>query len=414
MAEIKIELSSIEVNVDDSATIYTFDSPRTYLFKSTPELIEAGVSVQTYGVITVPLDVTLSGTEVVEVEYVNKTYSALLSDIIGAEEGDEISFSTLFITLEDIADVEITDATAGNALVYDASGKWVNGAGGGGGSESLEDLTDVDITSVSNGDVLKWDSTSEKWINGAGGNDGYTIEKYYYAEEQEITLSVMQDMYIGAITLAHDFSESIDKYYVTINDMLGEVTTPDPLDQNLIIVNGEPVGALMANDGTWYIALPSGGTINLSIYSTIANVSDDFKLAVDACIGSDNVPAYDTIATVVLKSDSSYNIVSGTSSPTVEELAFIQGNNGKLVGAKVYFVDHNDTPAGLPVFFDSVYVSQWTGHPDHYIMSLDRTAISIDDTTPTKAEIWKQYYTLTDTNVATYDEKFLYVTGTTS
>lgn len=211
MAEIEIKLSSIELNVDETATIYTFDSPRTYLFQSTPELISAGVSVQTYGVITVPTDATLTGQEVVEVEYVNKVYSALLSDIISASEGDDISFTSLFITVEDLADVEITDIADGQALVYDAtSEKWVNGNVAGGG-ESLEDLTDVDITSVSNGDTLVWDSTSEKWVNGSagGGDDILWVEVTYTYDAQTYAQTWTMNKNYSQLKAAYDANKLI-------------------------------------------------------------------------------------------------------------------------------------------------------------------------------------------------------------
>lgn len=241
MAEIKIELSSIELNVDETATIYTFDSPRTYLFQSTPELIEAGVSVQTYGVITVPTDATLTGNEVVEVEYVNKTYSALLSSIISAEEGDEISFSSLFITLEDLADVAITEVTDGQALVYDsATAKWVNGdvsSGGGGESAGYEgnfcslliDETEETIDSVtvevSGGEGEFTDNcnftTLDMMINTRGvvklsinGNDYYgmigTYSEYYDGYCYNITLkpyAVFVDSYGEPIS-----SNSVELY----------------------------------------------------------------------------------------------------------------------------------------------------------------------------------------------------------
>lgn len=41
--------------------------------------------------------------------------------------------------------------------------------GGGGGSSTLAGLTDVNLTSPTNNQVLKYDSASGKWINGTGG-----------------------------------------------------------------------------------------------------------------------------------------------------------------------------------------------------------------------------------------------------
>lgn len=45
---------------------------------------------------------------------------------------------------------------------------WNQGSGGG-GSSTLSGLTDVDISNPSNGQTLVYNSTSGKWENGAGG-----------------------------------------------------------------------------------------------------------------------------------------------------------------------------------------------------------------------------------------------------
>jgi hypothetical protein len=43
------------------------------------------------------------------------------------------------------------------------------GGGGGGGSSTLAGLTDVDISNPSDGQTLVYDAASEKWVNGSGG-----------------------------------------------------------------------------------------------------------------------------------------------------------------------------------------------------------------------------------------------------
>lgn len=48
-------------------------------------------------------------------------------------------------------------------------GQKAGGGGGGGGSSTLSGLTDVDISNPSNGQTLVYNSTSGKWENGAGG-----------------------------------------------------------------------------------------------------------------------------------------------------------------------------------------------------------------------------------------------------
>ena len=49
------------------------------------------------------------------------------------------------------------------------------GGGGGGGSSTLSGLTDVDISNPSNGQTLVYNSTSGKWENGAGGGNGLVV-----------------------------------------------------------------------------------------------------------------------------------------------------------------------------------------------------------------------------------------------
>lgn len=44
--------------------------------------------------------------------------------------------------------------------------------GGGGGSTTLAGLTDVDISNPTDGQTLVYNATSGKWENGAGGGDG--------------------------------------------------------------------------------------------------------------------------------------------------------------------------------------------------------------------------------------------------
>lgn len=73
-------------------------------------------------------------------------------------------------SLDDLTNVTITSATADQVLKYDGS-DWVN-ASVPAGATDLDDLTDVDITTPSEGDTLVYDSTNSKWVNGAGGGGG--------------------------------------------------------------------------------------------------------------------------------------------------------------------------------------------------------------------------------------------------
>lgn len=68
--------------------------------------------------------------------------------------------------LTDLGDVNISTPAADDVLKYDSvTQKWVNGAGGGGGSSTLAGLTDVTLTSPVSGDQLTYDGSD--WVNTA-------------------------------------------------------------------------------------------------------------------------------------------------------------------------------------------------------------------------------------------------------
>ena len=50
------------------------------------------------------------------------------------------------------------------------------GPGGGGGSSTLSGLTDVDISNPTDGQTLVYNATSGKWENGAGGGGVYLLD----------------------------------------------------------------------------------------------------------------------------------------------------------------------------------------------------------------------------------------------
>ena len=57
------------------------------------------------------------------------------------------------------------DEEAKEWSIWSSSG----GGGGGGGSSALSELTDVDLTNPTDGQTLVYNATSGKWENGAGG-----------------------------------------------------------------------------------------------------------------------------------------------------------------------------------------------------------------------------------------------------
>ena len=65
--------------------------------------------------------------------------------------------------LSELDDVEITEPSDGDVLVYDAeTGKWINGEGK---DTDISDLGDVDISNPQNGQILQYNSTTGKWEN---------------------------------------------------------------------------------------------------------------------------------------------------------------------------------------------------------------------------------------------------------
>lgn len=74
---------------------------------------------------------------------------------------------------------------------YIMGAKAGSGGGGGGGSSTLAGLTDVDLSNPSDGQTLIYNATSGKWENGAGGGGGasayfvdcsYALDEHSYPE----------------------------------------------------------------------------------------------------------------------------------------------------------------------------------------------------------------------------------------
>ena len=86
-------------------------------------------------------------------------------------------------TLAGLTDTNISSPTNDQVLKYDSnSGKWINGAGGGGGSSTLAGLSDVNLSTPTDAQPLTYDNASGKWVNGGiiptanggtGNADGY-------------------------------------------------------------------------------------------------------------------------------------------------------------------------------------------------------------------------------------------------
>lgn len=75
-----------------------------------------------------------------------------------------------------MSDVDFDNLQNGQVPVYNStSGKWENGAGGG-GSSTLAGLLDVDISLPTDGQALVYDDVNDKWINGNVGGASLPID----------------------------------------------------------------------------------------------------------------------------------------------------------------------------------------------------------------------------------------------
>ena len=77
------------------------------------------------------------------------------------------------------------------------------GGGGGGGSTTLSGLTDVDISEPTNGQTLVYNATSEKWENGAGGGGGGALVVRGVAVGEDVTLDHTYAEIVSAAPLVY-------------------------------------------------------------------------------------------------------------------------------------------------------------------------------------------------------------------
>lgn len=79
---------------------------------------------------------------------------------------------------------------------------WNQGSGGGGGgSSTLSGLTDVDISNPTDGQTLVYDAASSKWVNGGGGGSSSSVRVFeaIYGNDDSLTLSVTAETLFEAM-----------------------------------------------------------------------------------------------------------------------------------------------------------------------------------------------------------------------
>lgn len=138
MVEIKITVKSVQTT--DEGTLVIEMSPYPYArWIQTEALADANVAVQPYGVIMVPEAATFTpGGLTVDVEVKGYVFSVPLATLMEADAEDQIEFISPYITVADLADVDLTNLQNGQTLIWDSTNNvWVNGSAGGGGGEPL-------------------------------------------------------------------------------------------------------------------------------------------------------------------------------------------------------------------------------------------------------------------------------------
>lgn len=96
-------------------------------------------------------------------------------------------------------------------------------SGGGGGSSTLSGLTDVDISNPTNGQTLVYNATSGKWENGGGGSGGVTIVGIVFDNNTRTYTADMKagEMYAAAQNSVLFLKEvNADAYYVVVQFFL--------------------------------------------------------------------------------------------------------------------------------------------------------------------------------------------------
>lgn len=113
------------------------------------------------------------------------------------------------------------------------------GDGGGGGSSTLSGLTDVDISNPTDGQTLVYNATSGKWENGVGGSDMFvtlgtinaaTVPMSYVDEDQAWEAAIDSDITVPATGAAgRNLVLKIDGQSYSV-DILTP-STPIPIDE---------------------------------------------------------------------------------------------------------------------------------------------------------------------------------------
>lgn len=154
------------------------------------------------------------------------------------------------LNLDDINDVDITSASDGQTLVYDAtSGKWVNGSGGGG----TTDYTDLTNKPSINGVTLSGNKTSEDLGISGGSNENLLLNPWF----QVNTTGKTSVSTINELVVDEWRTQAVTAFGTISISSNGLVSTP-----NSASGSGNILQQLVSDD---YISKLNGKTLTFSI-----------------------------------------------------------------------------------------------------------------------------------------------------
>lgn len=242
------------------------------------------------------------------------------------------------ITLGDLTDVDLSGATDGMSIFYDAlAGEWI--AANPGGSGSINDLDDVDTTGKTVGDTLVWDGTN--WVPDTPSAGGDSTQG-----DRRWTLP-------GSWTLIDDFADAaLDGAWVRVDG------------------TGAPVGNVTWSEAAGVLSLRHTGADSAAAFHALMRPISGALAVGDAFITAlqlfGNPTGYYTIGGIMLAN----GITHGAGSQVLT-LSFCQspGQNNNVrsftgYNSQVAEASVNVTPFGVLTFVRLVYVATNTWRMD--------------------------------------------------
>lgn len=111
---------------------------------------------------------------------------------------------------------------------------WNQGSGGG-GSSTLSGLTDVDISNPTDGQVLVYNATAQKWENGANCITRFT-STYDSVNDKSVLSATWQEIYnamdigvvcVDGVTTDFFYRETVDTVYAEEGEYYVETSGPN-------------------------------------------------------------------------------------------------------------------------------------------------------------------------------------------